>query len=152
MSVDLTPKGTYGVNMKMPRPMWKVIQVFISLGVRLRGGQLLTLTTVGAKTGRTHCVPLAWYPAAAGEAKAWLIVASYAGAAKHPAWYINMAKNPDKVWVEVDHRKTKVTAESLKGAEREAAWRRIVAAAPNYNAYQSKTDREIPVVRLRAAV
>ncbi len=150
MPVDLTPKGTHGVNMKMPRPIWKVIQVFISLGVRLRGGQLLTLTTVGSKTGRTHSVPLGWYPDAAGEANVWLIVASYAGAARHPAWYVNMAKNPDKIWVEVDQRKVKVTAESLKGAEREAAWRRIVAVAPNYAAYQTKTDREIPVVRLRA--
>ena len=149
MPVDLTPKGTHGTNMKMPRPMWKVIQGILSLMTRLRGGRLLSLITVGAKSGRTHTVPLGWFPDAAPETNAWLIVASYGGAARHPAWYVNMAKNPDKVWIEVDNRKVKVTGESLKGAEREAAWRRIVAVAPNYNTYQEKTDREIPVVRLR---
>ena len=149
MTVELTPKGTHGVNLpKMPRAVWKVFQSFLSLAVRLRGGQLLSLTTVGAKSGRTHTVPLGWFPDSAGG-NAWLIVASYAGAARHPAWYVNMAKNPDKIWVEVDKRKIKVRGESLKGAEREAAWQRIVAAAPNYREYQTKTDREIPVVRLR---
>jgi len=117
---------------------------------RLSGRHLLSLITVGAKSGRMHTVPLGWFTDASGEADVWLVVASYGGSARHPAWYVNMAKNPDKVWVEVDHRKAKVTADSLKGAEREAAWQRIVAAAPNYRAYQSKTDREIPIVRLRA--
>lgn len=154
MAVELTPKGTHGVNLpKMPRPVWKVLQGILSLMVRLRGGRLLSLITVGAKSGRTHTVPLGWFPAGdsptSGGENAWLIVASYAGAARHPAWYVNMAKNPDKIWIEVDKRKLKVRAESLKGAEREAAWRRIVAAAPNYSGYQTKTDREIPVVRLR---
>ena len=148
MTVELTPKGTHGVNMNVPRPMWKIIQGILSLAVRLRGGQLLSLITVGAKSGRTHTVPLGWFPDSAGG-NAWLIVASYAGAARHPAWYVNMAKNPDKIWIEVDKRKLKVRAESLKGAEREAAWRRIVAAAPNYSGYQKQTDREIPIVRLR---
>ena len=153
MAVELTPKGTHGANMKMPRPLWKVVQGILTLMSRLSGRHLLSLITVGAKSGRTHTVPLGWFPAGdsltPGGENAWLIVASYAGAARHPAWYVNMAKNPDKVWIEVDKRKVKVRAESLTGAEREAAWRRIVAAAPNYGAYQEKTDREIPVVRLR---
>ncbi len=149
MSVELTPKGTHGANLKMPRPLWKVVQGVLSLMSRLGGRHLLSLTTVGAKTGRTHTVPLGWFPDAAGEADVWLVIASYGGMAKHPAWYVNMAKNPDKIWVEVDKRKVKVKAESLKGAERTAAWQRITAVAPNYNGYQKQTDREIPIVRLR---
>ncbi len=150
MPVDLTPKGTHGANMNMPRPMWKIVQGILSLVSLLSGRHLLSLITVGAKSGRTHTVPLGWFADASGKADVWIVVASYGGSAQHPAWYVNMAKNPDKVWVEVDHRKAKVTAESLKGTEREAAWQRIVAAAPNYRAYQAKTDREIPIVRLRA--
>ena len=62
-----------------------------------------------------------------------------------------MAKNPDKVWVTIDGRKIHVQPESLKGAEREEAWRRVVAKSKGYGNYTAKTDREIPVVRLRAA-
>ena len=78
-------------------------------------------------------------------------VASYGGTAQHPAWYVNMAKNPDQVWITVGGRKIHVRPESLKGAERAEAWSRIVAKAPGYAGYATKTDREIPVVRLRAA-
>jgi deazaflavin-dependent oxidoreductase (nitroreductase family) len=60
-----------------------------------------------------------------------------------------MARNPDKVWIEMGKRKLKVEPESLKGDERAEAWRRIVSLAPGYAAYQEKTDRQIPVVRLR---
>jgi deazaflavin-dependent oxidoreductase (nitroreductase family) len=109
---------------------------------------LLNLTTIGAKTGNRHTVPLSWYPD--GE-NAWLVVASFGGAARHPAWYINMARHPDQVWIELGGRKIKVSPESLRGSEREQAWQRIVAVAPNYGEYQQHTDREIPVVRLTPA-
>ncbi len=59
-----------------------------------------------------------------------------------------MAKNPNQVWAEVGKRKFKVRPQSLKGAEREAAWQRVIAASPSYAGYQQKTDREIPIVRL----
>ncbi|MBI3971316.1 MAG: nitroreductase family deazaflavin-dependent oxidoreductase [Chloroflexi bacterium] len=65
------------------------------------GAPLLLLTTVGAKTGKTRRTVLGWFPD--GD-KSWLVVASYAGAARHPAWYFNLAKNPDKVWIEVGKR------------------------------------------------
>ena len=78
----------------------------------------------------------------------WLVVAALAGAARHPSWFINLAKNPDSVWVEVGRDRYQVRPDLLRGEERAAAWERIVAAAPGFGAYQSKTDREIPVVRL----
>ena len=78
----------------------------------------------------------------------WLVVASLAGAARHPAWLINLAKHPDKVWVEVGRDRYKVRPEILRGEERAEAWRRIVAVAPGYGPYEQMTDREIPVVRL----
>jgi len=81
----------------------------------------------------------------------WLICASKSGAATHPAWFINLAKNPDKVWLEVGNRKLKAAAELLKGKEREDALARIAVTAPRYGQYQKKTDREIPVIRLTPA-
>ena len=93
-------------------------------------------------------MPLSYF---ADGKDAWLVVASLGGAAQHPAWYFNMAKNPDQIWVTIKGRKRRVRAELLKGAERAAAWQRITAVAPNYKGYQEQTDREIPVVRLTPA-
>lgn len=146
MSVQLTPKGTRGVRMpKLPQPAWEFIHMLMNLRMKLRGANLLHLTTVGSKTGQERTVPLRWFP---DGQDGWLIVASMGGAAKHPAWYINLAKTPDKVWIQVGNEKIKVRGESLHGEERAKLWEKIVAAAPGYGEYQTKTDREIPVVRL----
>jgi deazaflavin-dependent oxidoreductase (nitroreductase family) len=146
MTVEMTPKGTRGVRMpRLPRPLMDVIQGLTVLVARLAGNRLVILTTIGARTGRPHTVVLGRFPD--GE-KAFLIVASNGGSARHPAWYFNMAKNPDQVWAEVGRRKFKVRPQSLKGAEREAAMQRVIAASPGYAAYQQRTDRDIPVVRL----
>jgi deazaflavin-dependent oxidoreductase (nitroreductase family) len=56
-------------------------------------------------------------------------VASAAGAPKNPAWYYNIAAHPDKVQIETGGRKLAVTAEQLRGAERDEAWRQITTAA-----------------------
>lgn len=71
-----------------------------------------------------------------------------AGAARHPAWFLNMAKDPDDIWLEVGREKFKVRAESLAGTERSEALQRIAAISARYGHYQEKTDREIPIVRL----
>jgi hypothetical protein len=59
-----------------------------------------------------------------------------------------MVKNPGDLRLEVRNRKFKVQGESLTGATREDALRRIAAISARYGDYQRKTDREIPVVRL----
>ena len=79
---------------------------------------------------------------------AWLVVASNSGSATHPAWFNNMAKHPDDIWLEIGSRKVKVRGDSLTGREREDALAGIAAISPQYGRYPSKTDREIPIVRL----
>jgi len=149
MSVELTPGGTRGATMpKIPKPLQKILMPIANLFLRSKGMRLLYLTTVGAKSGREHAVYLTYFPD--GE-ETWLIVASFGGSPKHPAWYFNMAKNPDKVWATLNGRKVRVRAESLAGEAREAAWRRITAEQPIYGGYEQKTDRAIPVVRLTPA-
>lgn len=76
------------------------------------------------------------------------IVASAAGAASHPGWYIDLACWPDDAAIDVDGQRIAVSAQFLEGAERARAWSRIVALAPGYGQYAVTTDREIPVVRL----
>ena len=110
----------------------------------MMGFPTVLLTTVGARSGKERTHILGGF----ADGDGWLVVGSKAGAATHPAWFINLAKHPDKVWLEVGKRKFKVRPELLKGAEREAAMSKVVDLAPRYGQYQHKTDREIPVVRL----
>jgi len=118
--------------------------------MKMGGVPLLILTTVGARSGHTRKVPLTWFPDNPAAADRWLVVASLAGASNHPNWFYNLAHNPDKVWIEVGRRTLKVRPQTLTGAERDEAYRRVVAAYPGYGGYEQKTDRLIPVVRLIA--
>jgi len=61
-----------------------------------------------------------------------------------------MARNPDRVSIEIGGHQIRVEPESLRGEERAEDWKRIVTRAPGYAAYEKRTDREIPIVRLRA--
>lgn len=109
------------------------------------GFSALVLTTVGRKTGAQRTTPVGWFPDTNGR----LIVASAAGAANNPAWYYNVAAHPDQVQIETAGGSEAVVAEQLHGTEREQAWRQITTAAPRFAKYQEKTDRELPVLRLR---
>jgi deazaflavin-dependent oxidoreductase (nitroreductase family) len=147
MTLSITPKGTHGAPRPgMPGPIGRAMQGLMVWTARRFGQQrLVVLTTIGARTGQPRSVALGRFPEPDGS---FLVVASNAGAATHPAWFINMAKHPDQVWAEVGGRKFKVTPQVLTGAEREAAYQRVVQVSPGYAAYQQKTDREIPVIRL----
>jgi len=149
MSVSLTPGGTRGGTMpRMPGPLMQFMNdaiYFIFRGRPFSGLRLLRLTTIGARSGQPRRSTLGYF---AESDRAWVVIGSAGGAAKHPAWIYNIAKHPDQVWVELGGKKIKVRPESLKGEERASMWRRIVAAASNYASYETKTDREIPLVRL----
>ena len=156
MPVRLTPKGTRGTGFPKMAPWALAIFHFMNVGMfrlfgrrmRIQGRPLLLLTTTGAKTGNVRETTLGWFPDDEGGSDSRLIVASNAGAASHPNWYVNLARRPDGAAVEVDGRRFGVKAESLEGPERDRAWKRIVALAPGYGKYEQDTDREIPVVRL----
>ncbi len=156
MSVEVTPRGSRGFEPpRLPGPLMTAmiglgLLAYRILGDRMRvmGRPLLLLQTVGARSGQRRTAMLGWFPDTMDES--WLVVAAYAGAARHPAWFLNLAKNPDQAWIEVGKRRLKVHPESLKGADRTEAWQRIVSLSPGYGSYQRKTDREIPIVRLRS--
>jgi deazaflavin-dependent oxidoreductase (nitroreductase family) len=105
----------------------------------------LVLVTIGRTSGEERKAPLGWFP---GKDGTWLIVAAAAGAPKNPAWYYNLAANPDRVRIEIPEGTVPVAAEQLHGAERDEAWQQITTASPQFVKYQEKTDRELPVIRL----
>lgn len=152
MAVELTPNGTRGGRMpRLPGPIGAAADALAAAGyrrfgerMRIAGLPLLLLTTYGARSGARRRTLLAWMP----DGDGWLVFASAGGAARHPGWYYNLARTPDRVSVDVGKRHVKVRPESLKGAERDAAWRRVVESSPRYGEYEQKTDRQIPVVRL----
>ena len=146
-----TPSGSRGVSQPgIAKQFLKLFNKFSAGRIRKTGkfGELpsLVLTTVGSKSGQERKTPLAYFPADGGG---WLIVASFAGAAKNPSWYYNLGAHPDQVFIEFAGRTESVVAEQLHGSEREAAWRQITVASQRFKQYQEKTDREIPVIRLR---
>jgi deazaflavin-dependent oxidoreductase (nitroreductase family) len=116
-------------------------------GSKMGGRPLLYLSTVGAKSGQRRTAVVMPFPD--GD-DAWLIVASKGGAATHPSWFYNLAAHPDQVEVEIEGRKTAVMPQTLTGEERATAWQRIISERPNFAGYETKTDRQIPVVRLTA--
>lgn len=150
--IEVAPAGTYGARVP-GGPLLRVsMGAFVGLVRLFRGGGpfrgIALLQTVGARSGKKRTAPLAAFPDGPDR---WLVVGSNSGAAKHPAWFTNLARNPDRAEIEVGGRTTRVAPESLVGQERAEAWERVVTVAPNFARYEKKTDRLIPVVRLTAA-
>jgi deazaflavin-dependent oxidoreductase (nitroreductase family) len=153
MSFQTTPGGTHGARVPRPNPVTRAITRAMTSwhrrsGDKFQGQDLLYLTTVGAKTGQKRQATVARFP---GGEDAWLVVASAAGSAHHPAWYHNIAAHPDQVWAEFGGRQQRVVPAQLDGDARAQAWQRITQAQPRYARYQQKTDRVLPVIRLSPA-
>ena len=122
MTVRVNPPGTRGA--RVPIPLVKLIGKLQIRTYRRSGEQraskragfpVVLLTTLGAKTGRTRTAPLGGFPD--GE-NSWLVAATLGGAARHPAWFLNMAKHPDHIWLEVGTERFEVRGKSLEGPER----------------------------------
>lgn len=106
----------------------------------------LLLTTTGRKSGKELTLPLIF----GHFGMDYVIVASKGGAPDHPAWYLNLQANPE-VRVQVKAEKFTAQAHTADKAERASLWPKMVEIYGPYARYQTKTDREIPVVILRKA-
>ncbi|HEU5158623.1 MAG TPA: nitroreductase family deazaflavin-dependent oxidoreductase [Streptosporangiaceae bacterium] len=107
------------------------------------GVPTLLLTTVGRKSGEERIAPLIYQK----EGDAYLVVASKGGSPTPPSWYLNLEAEPD-VRVQVGPERFAAKARTATAAEKPALWRKMTAVWPDYDEYQKKTDREIPVVVL----
>lgn len=103
----------------------------------------LLLTTKGRKSGKSYTTPLIYQK----HGDAYVVVASKGGDPDHPEWYKNLQANPE-VEVQVKAEKFKARARTATDEERPELWRLMAATWPDYDNYQQKTDRKIPIVVL----
>ena len=113
------------------------------IGRRLVNNDMLLLSTIGRNTGETHTVPLLYLK----DGDDIVVIASWGGRDNHPEWYLNLRANP-RVSVQIDGRQKPAIAATADRQRRARLWPAVLAAYDGYSQYQSKTDREIPVVIL----
>jgi deazaflavin-dependent oxidoreductase (nitroreductase family) len=112
-------------------------------GYEWQGTTILILTTTGRKSGEERSTPLIYRD----HGDDYVVVASKGGAPAHPAWYLNLSEQPD-VTVQVKADRFPARARTATSEERPELWELMAEAWPQYNDYQKKTDREIPLVVL----
>ena len=81
------------------------------------------------------------------DGERYVLIASFGGNDKNPAWFVNLAANP-QVQLQVGFRRMHARATVLEGAERDRVWGKVSYDFPRYLTYQAKTQRQIPVVLL----
>ena len=106
----------------------------------LRGRPIIVLTNVGARTGKLHKTALMRVE----HDGTYAVVASKGGAPTNPVWYYNLTANPH-VELQDGAVKRDYLAHEAFGEEKATWWQHAVAAWPDYDAYQAKTTRQIPV-------
>ena len=111
-----------------------------------KGSPVLILTTTGRKSGETRQNALIY--GLAGDNP--MVVASKGGNPQHPGWYLNLKDNPD-VQVQIYGDKFAARARDATAEERPELWKQMAEIWPDYDNYQQRTDREIPVVILERA-
>ncbi len=121
----------------------QLIEQFRANGRQLGDRPVLLLTTIGARTGQPRTTPMMYV----FDGDTLLVIASNAGAPRHPNWYLNLRADPH-VTVEVRGEKYDALARPVTGAERPARWESITSQYPFFVEHQSKVRREIPVVAL----
>ncbi|HEX9889712.1 MAG TPA: nitroreductase family deazaflavin-dependent oxidoreductase [Nitriliruptorales bacterium] len=110
---------------------------------RIAGMPAVKLTTTGRRSGEPRAVMLT-SPVQRDDGSV-VLVASYGGDDRHPAWYRNLQANPE---VELVFRGERFRAEArtATASEKDELWPRITSTYGGYAGYQRRTDRDIPVV------
>ena len=114
------------------------------VGARLAGIPMLLLTTVGRRSGHRRTLPLAYL----ADGDDLVVVASNGGSDRHPAWWLNLQRNPEAE-VQLAAERWRVNAQLATPEERARLWPELVRGNPAWGSYEKKTAREIPVVILR---
>jgi deazaflavin-dependent oxidoreductase (nitroreductase family) len=112
-------------------------------GYLWRGAPTLLLTTTGRRSGVPHTTALIF----GRDGDRYLIVASQGGADHHPQWYLNLVAHPE-VQLQVRADRFRARARTATTEEKSLLWPVMTQIWPDYDTYQQKTTREIPLVIL----
>jgi deazaflavin-dependent oxidoreductase (nitroreductase family) len=105
------------------------------------GGEVIILTTTGAKSGKERRTPLIRVT----DGERYFVVASMGGAPQNPQWFYNMVANPE-VTIQDRADVQQLTARIASPEEKAKYWPIAVAAWPDYDKYQESTERDIPLM------
>ena len=108
------------------------------------GMPVLILTTTGRKSGKKRSTMLT-SPIQDGDSV--VLIASYGGDDRHPAWFLNLRDNPDVELMMGGHNRP-MRARVASVEEKAELWPRVTSKYKGYAGYQERTDRDIPVVIL----
>jgi deazaflavin-dependent oxidoreductase (nitroreductase family) len=111
---------------------------------RAAGMPVVMLTTTGRRSGRPHTCMLTSPVKHRGDI---VLVASYGGSDRHPAWFLNLQANP-VVDVVMRDRSGKMRARIASPEEKAELWPQVTATYGDYAVYQERTKRDIPLVVL----
>jgi deazaflavin-dependent oxidoreductase (nitroreductase family) len=111
-----------------------------SLGRRFNGSDVCLVHMKGAKSGRDLQLPLMYVPFEDGV----ILVASFAGGPRHPAWYYNLVAYPD-IAVEWNGQRKLLTATRASPEEKAEVWALCCRNYQDFDLYQNRTQRDIPV-------
>jgi deazaflavin-dependent oxidoreductase (nitroreductase family) len=114
-----------------------------AVGHEWNGVHTLVLTTTGRKSGQPRRSAMIY----GQDGGALVVIASLGGAPAHPSWYLNLVAEPD-VDVQVGAERFGARARTAEGDERARLWSVMARIWPNYDVYQARTERRIPVVVL----
>ena len=110
-------------------------------GFEWEGAQCVILTTVGRRTGSLRRTPLIRIR----DGERYLLVASMGGAPRHPSWYLNLVANP-KATIQDRGERHEMLARTATPGEKAELWPIAVSQWPDYDDYQARTDRDLPLV------
>jgi deazaflavin-dependent oxidoreductase (nitroreductase family) len=136
----------------------RTLHIFDGIVLKLSGGRqtfteilggtpVITLTTIGAKSGIPRSALLVGLP----DGDQIILIASNFGRSHHPAWYLNLRANPDVI-VTYKGQIESYRAREAEGEERDQSWKMAVECYPGYELYRKRAGtRRIPVILLTPA-
>jgi deazaflavin-dependent oxidoreductase (nitroreductase family) len=117
-----------------------------AVGHEWNGVRTLVLNTTGRKSGQPRRSAMIY----GQDGDSLVVIASLGGAPAHPNWYLNLVAEPH-VDVQVGAERFPARARTAGGDERARLWSVMARIWPNYDVYQTRTERRIPVVVLERA-
>lgn len=110
------------------------------------GADICLVSMTGKKSGKEITIPLIHLP----HGDDVILVASQGGMEKHPAWYYSVSANPD-LRIQFRDQVRDMRARRATDEEKRALWPHLCSIYPDFEEYQARTDRNIPVFICSAA-